>query len=132
VLTLKWDQRFESSFLQRGVTSEPWMADYCGAYPNRLGGVILAGARDIEGALAEIRRWGQASWAWGMMVYAPVGMPLDHPALEPLYAEAAGLDPSLTFPRERGREARVARGWGLPSRCRYPTNRRSRSYRSKI
>jgi hypothetical protein len=24
-----------------------WMADYCGAYPNRLGGVILAGARDI-------------------------------------------------------------------------------------
>src|ERR1700756_3364039 len=26
------------------------------------------------------------------MVYAPVGMPLDHPALEPLYAEAAALD----------------------------------------
>src|SRR5437762_8093532 len=26
------------------------------------------------------------------MVYAPVGMPLDHPALEPLYAEAAELD----------------------------------------
>jgi hypothetical protein len=26
------------------------------------------------------------------MVYAPVGMPLDHPALEPLYAEAAKLD----------------------------------------
>ncbi len=42
-----------------------WMADYCGAYPNRLGGVILAGARDIEGALAEIRRWGKSGWAWG-------------------------------------------------------------------
>jgi len=27
-----------------------------------------------------------------MIVYAPVGMPLDHPALEPLYAEAAELD----------------------------------------
>ena len=40
-----------------------WMADYCSAYPNRLGGVILAGARDIDGALAEIRRWGQANWA---------------------------------------------------------------------
>jgi len=25
-----------------------WMDDYCGAYPNRLGGVILAGARDTE------------------------------------------------------------------------------------
>jgi predicted TIM-barrel fold metal-dependent hydrolase len=68
------------------------MADYCGAYPNRLGGVILAGARDIDAALAAIRRWGREHWAWGLMVYAPVGMPLDHPALEPLYAEAAELD----------------------------------------
>jgi hypothetical protein len=42
-----------------------WMADYCGAYPNRLGGVILAGARDVDGALAEIHRWGRSSWAWG-------------------------------------------------------------------
>ena len=57
-----------------------WMADYCGAYPKRLGGVILAGARDIDGGLAEIRRWGRSGWAWGMMVYAPVGMPLDHPS----------------------------------------------------
>jgi predicted TIM-barrel fold metal-dependent hydrolase len=69
-----------------------WMADYCGDYPDRLGGVILAGTRDIDGALAEIRRWGRSSWAWGLMVYAPVGMPLDHPTLEPLYAEAAELD----------------------------------------
>jgi uncharacterized protein len=69
-----------------------WMDDYCGAYPARLGGVILAGARDIAGGLAEIRRWGRSRWAWGMMVYAPVGMPLDHPALEPFYAEAAALD----------------------------------------
>lgn len=69
-----------------------WMADYCGAYPQRLGGVVLAAARDIEGSLAELRRCGKSRWAWGMMVYAPVGMPLDHPALEPLYAEAAALD----------------------------------------
>ncbi|HEY2183383.1 MAG TPA: hypothetical protein VGH39_00190, partial [Xanthobacteraceae bacterium] len=26
VLTLKWDQRFESAFLQQRVTSEPWAA----------------------------------------------------------------------------------------------------------
>jgi predicted TIM-barrel fold metal-dependent hydrolase len=69
-----------------------WMEDYCGAYPNRLGGVILAGARNIEGGLSELRRWGKSCWAWGMMVYAPVGMPLDHPALEPFYAEAAAFD----------------------------------------
>ena len=69
-----------------------WMEDYCGAYPNRLGGVILAGARNIDGGLAEIKRWGNSRWAWGMMVYAPAGMPLDHPVLEPFYAEAAALD----------------------------------------
>jgi hypothetical protein len=69
-----------------------WMSDYCGAFPARLGGVILAASRDIEGSLAEMRRWGNARWAWGMMVYAPVGMPLDHPDLEPLYAAAADLD----------------------------------------
>jgi len=69
-----------------------WMSDYCGAFPRRLGGVILAGARDIEGSLAEMRAWGKTDWAWGMMVYAPVGTPLDHPSLEPFYAEAAALD----------------------------------------
>ncbi len=69
-----------------------WMADYCAAAPSRLGGIVLAGARDIEGALGEIRRWGRAAWAWGLMVYAPAGMPLDHPALEPIYRAAAEHD----------------------------------------
>ena len=69
-----------------------WMEDYCGAYPKRLGGVVLAGARDIDSSLAELRRCGRSAWAWGMMIYAPVGMPLDHPSLEPFYAAAAMLD----------------------------------------
>src|SRR5580692_2618607 len=45
-----------------------WMSDYCGAHPRRLGGVILAGARDIAGSLGEIREWGKSGWAWGVMV----------------------------------------------------------------
>ena len=69
-----------------------WMQDYCGAYPDRLGGVILACARDVEGSVAEMKRIGKARWAWGVMVYAPYGMPLDHPDLEPIWAEAANLD----------------------------------------
>ena len=68
------------------------MKDYCGAYPQRLGGVILACARDIEAGLEEIQRWGKSRWAWGVMVYAPYGMPLDHPDLEPLWAAAAEHD----------------------------------------
>src|ERR1041385_780662 len=66
-----------------------WMEDYCSALPRRLGGVVLAAARDVAGSLAELRQWGRSGWAWGLMVYAPAGVPLDHPDLEPLYAEAA-------------------------------------------
>ncbi len=74
-----------------------WMADYCGAFPERLGGVILAAARDVEGSLAEMLHWGKARWAWGLLVYAPVGTPLDHPDLEPLYAAAADLDLAIVL-----------------------------------
>jgi uncharacterized protein len=69
-----------------------WMRDYCGASPHRVGGVVLAGARDVEGSLAEIRRCARERWAWGLMVYAPVGVPLDNPELEPFYAVAAEFD----------------------------------------
>jgi len=30
-----------------------WMTDYCGSFPERLGGIVLVCARDIEGSLAE-------------------------------------------------------------------------------
>ncbi|MBV8456478.1 MAG: amidohydrolase family protein, partial [Acetobacteraceae bacterium] len=69
-----------------------WMADYCGAFPERLGGVILVSARDIEGSLSEIGRWARSRWAWGLMAYAPAGMPLDHPDLEPIWGAAAEHD----------------------------------------
>src|SRR5262249_6796861 len=39
-----------------------WMADYCGAFPDRLGGVILASARDVAGSLDEIHRWSTSRW----------------------------------------------------------------------
>ncbi len=69
-----------------------WMQDYCSDYPTRIGGVILASARDVQGSVEEIRRWGKSRWAWGVMVYAPYGVPLDHPDLEPIWAEAAEHD----------------------------------------
>jgi predicted TIM-barrel fold metal-dependent hydrolase len=69
-----------------------WMEEYCGAFPERLGGVILASARDIEGSVAEIRRWGKSRWAWGVLPYAPYGTPLDHPGLEPVWAAAQEYD----------------------------------------
>ncbi|HZN22729.1 MAG TPA: amidohydrolase family protein [Burkholderiales bacterium] len=69
-----------------------WMHDYCSDYPQRLGGVILAAGRDVQGSVAEIKRWANSRWGWAVMVYAPYGMPLDHPDLEPIWAEAAQHD----------------------------------------
>jgi predicted TIM-barrel fold metal-dependent hydrolase len=69
-----------------------WMNDYCGAFPKRLGGVILASARNVDASLAEIGRWAKSPWAWGVLAYAPVGTPLDHPTLDPIWAAAAEHD----------------------------------------
>ena len=69
-----------------------WMQDYCSDYPQRLGGLVLAAGRDVQGSVAEIERWANARWAWAVMVYAPYGMPLDHPDLEPIWAAAAQHD----------------------------------------
>ncbi len=69
-----------------------WMQAYCGRFPGRLGGVILACGRDIPSAVEEIKRWGKSGWAWAVLPYAPYGMPLDHPDFEPVWAAAADHD----------------------------------------
>ena len=74
-----------------------WINDYCAAHPERLGAVMLASARDVAGSVAEMRRYGKARWAWGVLVYAPYGMPLDHPDLEPVWAAAEALDLAVTL-----------------------------------
>jgi uncharacterized protein len=74
-----------------------WMDAYCGQFPDRLGGVILACGRDIKSAVEEIHRWGKSRWAWGVLPYAPYGMPLDHPDFEPVWAAAAEHDLAVTL-----------------------------------
>ncbi len=74
-----------------------WMDAYCGQFPDRLGGVILACGRDVKSAVEEIHRWGKSRWAWGVLPYAPYGMPLDHPDFEPVWAAAAEHDLAVTL-----------------------------------
>lgn len=69
-----------------------WMKDYCGAFPHRLGGVILASARSVSASVREIERCAAEPWAWGLFPYVPYGTPLDHPDLEPLWAAAEAYD----------------------------------------
>ena len=74
-----------------------WMADYCGAYPDRLGGVIILSGRDVEGGLRELARCANERWPWGIFVYAPYGKPLDHPDFEPYWAAAQEHDLSVVL-----------------------------------
>jgi len=69
-----------------------WMKDYCGAFPNRITGVILASSRDVEGSVKEIERCAKEDWPLAVFVYAPFGVPLDHPNLEPVWAAAQRHD----------------------------------------
>ena len=64
------------------------MADFCGQYPDRLKGPIVASTRDVDTAVEEIRRWGKSKWAAAVkpQVYK---IPIDHPSLDPIWRTAA-------------------------------------------
>ena len=53
---------------------------------------ILVSARDVARGLEEIAAWAPKRWPLGLFVYAPYGMPLDHPMLEPYWQAAADYD----------------------------------------
>jgi uncharacterized protein len=68
------------------------MADFCGQFPDRLTGPIVASCRRPEEAVREIREWGKAKWAVAVMPLLPEGLPVDHPSLNPIWAEAQEFD----------------------------------------
>ena len=68
------------------------MADFCGQYPDRLKGMILASAISVEEAVGEIHRWGNDRWAVAVMPIRGFDMPVDHPDLEPIWKAAAEHD----------------------------------------
>ncbi len=74
-----------------------WLEDYCSAAPDRLGAAILASGRDVKGSVEEIKKWGKSKWAWGVLPYAPYGMPLDHPDLEPIWAACEEYDLTISL-----------------------------------
>ena len=74
-----------------------WMAEYCGAFPNRLKGVVLISARDVKASVNELKRCAKESWPLAAFVYAPYQFPLDHPDLEPVWQAAADCELSIAL-----------------------------------
>jgi predicted TIM-barrel fold metal-dependent hydrolase len=69
-----------------------FLADYCGAYPDRLTSVVLVSPRDVAASVAEIRRCGGQDWPVAIFPICPPAMCLDEPAWEPIWAEAQAQD----------------------------------------
>ena len=74
-----------------------WMADYCGAYPSRIKGVILVCFRDLENSLKELEKYAKEDWPLAAFVYAPSAVPLDHPALNDVWAACQHHDLSVAL-----------------------------------
>ncbi len=69
-----------------------WLADYCGAYPNRLKALLKLPWIDPSLALAELQRMGRKSHVVGVLVTQHIREKnLDDPSLGPVYAEAERL-----------------------------------------
>jgi predicted TIM-barrel fold metal-dependent hydrolase len=69
-----------------------YMADFCGQFPTRLQGLIVASTRDVDTAVQEIKRWGTSKWAVAVLPLLSMDMPADHPSLEPIWKAAQEHD----------------------------------------
>ncbi len=65
-----------------------YLDEICARHPGRFTSTLQATARDVEGSVAEMRRWADAPWAVAVQTRLPVDYPIDHPNLEPIWAEA--------------------------------------------
>ena len=63
--------------------------DMAAAHPGRFKALLAVSGTDVEGSVAEIDRWGKERWAAGVLPFAGVDEPMDHPRMEPLWAAAA-------------------------------------------
>jgi predicted TIM-barrel fold metal-dependent hydrolase len=66
-----------------------YLDEVWGRYPGRFTSMLQATARDVEGSVAEMRAWADSKWAVAVTVRLPIDYPIDHPDLEPIWAEAS-------------------------------------------
>ena len=69
-----------------------YMADFCGQFPTRLQGLIIASTRAVDEAVREIRHWGTSPWAVAVQPLLSQDIPVDHPDLEPIWQAAQDHD----------------------------------------
>ena len=69
-----------------------YMADFCGQFPERLKGLIVASTRNVDEAVRDIQQWGRSKWAVAVLPLLAMDMPADHPDLEPIWQAVQAHD----------------------------------------
>jgi predicted TIM-barrel fold metal-dependent hydrolase len=69
-----------------------FMNEFCGPFPDRLKGPIVASTRDVGEAAREVREWGNSKWAVAVQPLLDNDRPVDHPDLEPIWRAAEEHD----------------------------------------
>ncbi len=79
--------------LQRAIFAayNSWIADFCGAYPDRLKGIAMISLTGVESAMAEMRRVRKLGLAGAMVSIVPLGATYSGPAYDPFWATAQEL-----------------------------------------
>jgi len=62
-----------------------YMREYCSISPDRLKSLILVPCADIEWAVSEVKALANEKWVAAVTPILPEGMPVDHPAIDPLW-----------------------------------------------
>jgi predicted TIM-barrel fold metal-dependent hydrolase len=65
-----------------------YLDDFCAAAPSRLKSLVVANGAWVDESVREIHHWGKSNWAVGVHLVLPIGLPLDHPDMEPVWAAA--------------------------------------------
>ncbi len=69
-----------------------YLDEVCGRYPSRLKSILQVSGRAVDQSVEEMKRWSKAPWAVAVQVNLPRDLPLDHPDLEPIWAQANEQD----------------------------------------
>ena len=69
-----------------------YMRDYCSVAPDRLRASLQVPASDPEWAVSEIKTFANEKWVSAVWMHLPVGLPVDHPDLDPIFATLNELD----------------------------------------
>ena len=69
-----------------------FMQEYTSVNTDRLKGSLQVTAADVEWSVSELKTWGNEKWVSAVWVHLPETIPVDHPALEPIWATMNDLD----------------------------------------